>query len=151
MSNVFTTAGATIGVVADVPATLDAAGFAALTYANVGEVTDFGEFGVVYELVTHNPIGTRRTVKRKGTKNNGAVDMVIGRDRDDAGQIVLQAGADGANVDDVHSFKVTLQNGDIIYFTGQVMSFTDNLGSVNNIVQVGCQVEIDDIVDAPAA
>jgi hypothetical protein len=149
MSKVFTTAGATIGVVANTPATLTKAGFEALTYALVGEVTDFGEFGVVYELVTHNPIGTRRTVKRKGTKNNGSVDMVIGRDRSDAGQIVLLAGADGVNTDEVHSFEITLQNGDKIYFTGQVMSFTDNLGSVNNIVQVGCQIEIDDIVDAP--
>lgn len=151
MSNVITTAGATIGVVASQPATVDTTGFAALTYTNIGEVTDFGEFGVVYELVTHNPIGNRITVKRKGTKNNGAVSMVIGRDRTDAGQDVLQAGADGANVDTVHSFKVTLQNNDVIYFTGQIMTFTDNLGSVNNIVQIGCEVQIDDIVDAPAA
>lgn len=149
-SNVITTAGATIGVVASQPATVDVAGFAALTYTDIGEVTDFGEFGVVYELVTHNPIGNRNTYKRKGTKNNGAVSMVIGRDRGDAGQLLLQAGADGAAVDTVHSFEVTLQNGDIIYFTGQVMSFTDNLGSVNNIVQIGCTVEIDDIVDDPA-
>lgn len=151
MSNVITTAGATIGVAADQPATLDDTGFGDLTYTDIGEVTDFGEFGVVYELVTHNPIGNRITVKRKGTKNNGAVSMVIGRDRSDAGQLVLQAGADGAEVDTVHSFEVTLQNGDIIYFTGQIMSFTDNLGSVNNIVQIGCEVQIDDIVDAPAA
>lgn len=150
MSNVITTAGATIGVVASQPATIDTAGFDALTYVNIGEVTDFGEFGVVYELVTHNPIGDRNTIKRKGTKNNGSTSMVIGRDRADAGQDLLQAGADGAAVDTVHSFKVTLQNGDIIYFTGQVMSFTDNLGSVNNIVQIGCEVQIDNIVDKPA-
>lgn len=151
MSDVITTAGATIGVVASQPATLDDTGFEALTYVNIGEVTDFGEFGVVYELVTHNPIGTRTTIKRKGTVNNGAVSMVIGRDRSDAGQLLLQAGANGADVDTVHSFEVTLQNGDVIYFTGQIMSFTDNLGSVNNIVQIGCTVEIDDIVDAPSA
>ena len=150
MSNVFTTAGSTIGVVASTPATLDAAGFAALSFTLVGEVTDFGEFGAVYELVTHNPIATRNTVKRKGTKNNGSTSMVIGRDRADAGQLLLQAGADGADVDTVHSFAVTLQNGDIIYFTGQIMSFTDNLGSVNNIVQIGCEVQIDDIVDVVA-
>ena len=151
MSNVFTTAGSTIGVVASTPATLDPAGFAALTYTLIGEVTDLGEFGVVYELVTHNPIATRRTVKRKGSKNKGSIPMVIGRDRSDAGQVVLQAGADGVNVDVVHSFAITLQNNDIIYFTGQIMSFTDNLGSVNNITQIGCEVQIDDIKDAPAA
>ena len=65
-----TTAGATIGISATLPATNDAAGYAALTFSLIGEVTDLGEFGREYATVTHNPIASRRTIKRKGSFND---------------------------------------------------------------------------------
>jgi len=70
MSNAFTSAGTTISVVDSNPATYDQAGFEALTYSLIGEVTDLGEFGREYSAVTHNPLGDRRTVKRKGSYND---------------------------------------------------------------------------------
>jgi hypothetical protein len=148
MSNVFTAAGTTIAVSAAAPATLNAAGFAALTYTTIGEVTDIPEFGASRELVTHNAIDTIDTIKRKGSRNNGSVALNIASDEDDAGQALLEAGeADDAS----YSFKVTFQSGAIKYFTAQVMSFTTIIGSVNSIVSISAMLEIDSAIVKVAA
>jgi hypothetical protein len=82
-----TSAGTTLKVHATAPATFDASGYNALTMTTVGEVTDLGEFGREYALVTHNPVGSRGTVKKKGSFNEGTMSMSLGLDTDDAGQI----------------------------------------------------------------
>lgn len=146
MSNVFTSAGTLYAVSAGVPATYDQAGFAALTFTDVAEVVDIGEYGPTYEVVNHNPLETRRTVKRKGTVNDGALPIQLGRDPADAGQAILIAGTDGANKDVVHSHRITLQDGTIQYFTGQIFSYTTNVGSANQIVGATVNVEIDNAV-----
>ena len=143
MSNVFTSSGTTYAISAGEPATYDQAGFAALTYTDVAEVTDMGEYGASFEVVSHNPLATRRTVKRKGTVNDGAMSLQLGRDPSDAGQAILIAGVDGAGIDVVHSHKVTLQDGTIQYFTGQIYSYTTNIGSANQIVSAAATVELD--------
>lgn len=151
MSNVFTSAGTTLGVVADQPATYDDTGFGDLSYTDVAEITDMGEYGPEYEVVTHNPLGTRRTVKRKGTVNDGALTMQLGRDPSDAGQQILIDGVDGAERDTVHSFEVTLQDGTIQYFTGQIYSYTTNVGSINQITGASVTVELDNEIIEVAA
>lgn len=149
MSNVFTSTGTTLAVSASTPATYDAVGFGALTFTDVAEVTEMGEYGAQYEVVTHNPLGTGRTIKRKGTVNDGQMSMQLGRDPSDAGQAILIAGVDGLTKNDVHSFQVTLQDGTIQYFTGQIYSYTTNVGASNNIVGASVTVELDNqIVEA---
>ena len=87
-SIVQTSAGTTIAISAVLPATDDAAGYNALTWAAIGEVTDLGEFGREYATVTHNPVASRRTIKRKGSYNDGTMALQLALDRDDAGQIL---------------------------------------------------------------
>lgn len=149
MSGVFTSAGTTIKVDSALPATNDEAGFGALTgFKLIGEVTDLGEFGREYNLVTHNPLGDRRTVKRKGSYNDGSVTMSLGRVPADTGQAVLVTAVDD---DASYSFEVTLQDGTIFYFTGQVMSYTANVGSVDQITSGSVTIEIDnDIIEVAA-
>ena len=89
-SGAFTSAGTTIGIVADAPSTYDPTGFEALTFELIGEVTDLGEFGREYSLVTHNPLGDRQTVKRKGSYNDGSISMTVARVPSDAGQTLLR-------------------------------------------------------------
>jgi hypothetical protein len=140
-----TTAGAVISVSAGVPATYDSTGFAALSYTAIGEITDAGEFGRVYNLVTHNPVGNRKTVKKKGSYNDGQMTLQMARDKADAGQIILQtASTSDANF----AFKVVLQSGTgaTCYFQAQVMSLTTNLGTVDQIVGATCVVELTDSV-----
>lgn len=142
-----TSAGTTIGI-DQAPATNDQTGFEALTFVTIGEVTDLGEYGKVYNLVTHNPLGNRQTKKFKGSYNNGSISMQIAINELDLGQIDALA----ASVSDLSfGFKVTKQNGAVDYFSAKVMSFTNSIGSVDNIESGTIQLEIDDdIVPIPA-
>lgn len=140
-SNAFTSAGTTIGIVSGDPSTYDATGFEALTFDLIGEVTDLGEFGREYSLVTHNPLGDRQTVKRKGSYNDGSISMTVARTPDDAGQTVLQTALDS---DENFSFNVTLQDGTELYFSAQVMSYTANVGTVDQITTASVTIEITD-------
>ena len=148
MSKAFTSAGTTLGVSATAPATYDVAGFTALTFIAVGEITDMGEYGRQYNLVTHNPLGDRRTVKRKGSYNDGALSLQLARVSDDAGQAVLVAALD---TDDSVACEVVLQDGTKQYMTAQVMSYTTGVGSVDQITNAACNLEIDnDIIEVAA-
>ena len=141
-----TSAGTTIGISAGLPATDDAAGYGALTFTPIGEVTDLGEYGKVFNLVTHNPIATRRTEKFKGSFNEGSISMGIGEDTSDAGQILLDTAVES---DANFAFEITAQDGDIDYFQAKVMSKTVSVGSVDSIRTSTVQLEITSaIIDA---
>lgn len=134
-----TTAGTTLKVSASQPATYDAAGYNALNPTLVGEVVNFGEFGRVYNLVTHNPVSSRGTVKKKGSFNEGAMNLQLGLDTDDAGQILMQA---AALSDADYTFLITTQNGDKYYFQAQVMGWKINLGGVDQISAAAASIEL---------
>lgn len=142
-----TSAGTIISIGA-APATYDQAGFDAVSVDEIGEVTDAGEYGKVYNLVTHNPLATRGTQKFKGSYNNGSVTLQIAQDETDAGQIAATAAADS---DDSFTIKVVKQNGAIDYFTAQVMSFTTSIGGVDSIEGGSIQLEIDNDIIKVAA
>ena len=128
----------TISVSASLPATYDAAGYGALTFTAVGQVTDWTAGGQVYNVVTSNPIAQRSTDKYKGTFNNGADSITVNRDDDDAGQIIILA----ALTDDAdYAFEVTYQDSTIDYFTGKVVSFDTVAGGADSIVQKTIQLE----------
>ena len=138
-SIVQTSAGTTISISAVLPTTDDAAGYAALTWAVIGEVTDFGEFGREYATVTHNPVASRRTIKRKGSYNDGTMALQLALDRDDAGQILVKTAlASDAN----KAFRITYQDGSKDYFSAMVMSFKTNVGSVDQILSGSINLEI---------
>jgi hypothetical protein len=141
----FTSAGTTIGITATAPSTLDAAGYGALTYTGIGEVTDIGALGKTYTLVTHNPLGNRQTIKRKGSYNNGALSCKMARVPTDAGQAILVAARDS---DNVYTFCVTLQTGTKLYFQATVLSYVTNVGTVNQITAADVSIEItSDVVE----
>lgn len=136
---VHTSAGSTLALSAGVPATFNIAGYAALTFTPIGEITDFGEFGREYNLVTHNPVGSRGTQKFKGSFNEGTMDLELGLDTDDAGQILAKTAVDD---DANYAFKLTLQNGDIYYFQAQVMSFKIGVAGVDDITSASISLEL---------
>jgi len=145
-SNAQTSAGSFLSLSADLPASHDAAGFedVGVVFTEIGEITDLGEFGREYNLVTHNPLKDRRTVKRKGSYNDGAITLQMARDVTDAGQTLLQTAQDD---DNSYSVKVTFQDGSVVFTTAQVMSYRTTVGSVDQITMATCVLEIDnDIV-----
>jgi hypothetical protein len=139
-SKAFTSAGTKFYMSAALPATYDIITFAALTWVEIGEISDLGEFGRQYNLVTFNPLGDRRTVKRKGAYNDGTIAAQMARVPTDAGQTML-VGA--VNSDASKAIKIVLQDGTIFYTTVQVMSYTTNVGSVDQITSATVNMEID--------
>lgn len=135
-----TSAGTKLYVSASAPATYNSAGFGALSWTEVGEITDFGEWGKEYNLVTHNPVGSRQTIKRKGSYNNGAATLSMARVPSDAGQTLLIAASDS---DSSYSFKVVFQDNTGQYFSAQTLKYTTNVGSVDNIFSASVSLEID--------
>lgn len=150
-----TSAGTTLGISAALPASFDEIGFDALTYTSIGEVTDIGgDIGRIYNLVTHMPLASRATVKKKGSYNSGSVTIQLAIDDDDAGQVLAEAAlASDAN----YSFALTLQDGTIRYFEAIVMGFPINIGGVDTITNGTITLEItaqdngDDFVKVAAA
>jgi hypothetical protein len=139
-----TSAGTTLKVTASAPATFNSAGYTTLfttspVPATVGEITDLGEFGREFALVTHNPVGTRGTQKFKGSFNEGTMSLSLGLDTDDAGQIIMKA---ASLSDNDYSFMVTTQNGDKYFFQAKVMSFKVGVGSVDSITTATATLEI---------
>ena len=144
--SVLTSTGTIFGVAAAAPATVDAVGFAALTYLNVGELTEIPEYGPSAEVVTHQPLATGITEKYKGFINNGSMSIQCARDADDAGQALLALGVTGINKNVEHSFRITYQDGSIDYFTGKIFSYTKNPGGANSVVGSSVQVEINSVI-----
>jgi hypothetical protein len=141
---VFTSAGTTLTVSASAPATFDGAGYAAVFTASpgpavVGEITDLGEFGREFALVTHMPVGSRGTQKFKGSFNEGTMSLSLGLDTDDAGQIIMKT---ASLSDNNFSFQVTTQNGDKYFFQAKVMSFKVNVAGVDSITTATTTLEL---------
>lgn len=143
---VMTSAGSTLSIATGSPATYDAAGFTALTYVIVGEVTDIGEVtNREYAVVNHMPVGSRTVKKFKGSYQTGTLQIQMARDSSNAGQTALRA----ALVSDAdYSFKVTLQDLSKIHFVGKVTAFKTSVGSVDQITGANCTVELSgDVVE----
>lgn len=128
-----TVATSTVSVSSALPATYTAAGFLALTWVPIGELTDIGSvLGREYNTSTHAPIGSAQQVEKKASYKLGNADFTCAWIEGDAGQILLNTAANG---NAIYSFKVVKQDSTIRYFTAQVMKFIENMGTVDNIVQ----------------
>lgn len=132
-------AGTTFKISAGVPATFDSTGYAALTFTPVGEVTDLGEFGRVYNVIKHNPIGSRGTGKRKGSYDEGSLSVKLALDTDDAGQILCKTASQS---DANYSVLITAQGGDKYYMSVQVTSFKQAFGTVDSMKSATINFEI---------
>jgi hypothetical protein len=148
-----TSAGSTIALSAAQPATYNEAGYSALSFTDIGEVSDLGEFGRVYNIVKYNTVATRATTKRKGSYDEGTMNLKVGLDNDDAGQNLANAAAAS---DNDYSFKLTLQDGSVYYFQTQVASFKISVGTVDSITEAMIALELTSdangggIVEVPA-
>jgi hypothetical protein len=135
-----TSAGTTLAISAGNPATFDVTGFAALTFTPIGEITSIdGNVGRSYNLVTHSPLATRATRKKKGSFNSGQVTIPLAIDRDDAGQVLANT---ALNSDNDYSFVITEQDGTKVYYRGLVMSFPTSYGGVDALTTGTITIEI---------
>jgi hypothetical protein len=142
---VSTSAGSTFAISVAAPATFDAAGYVALTFTNVAEITDIGEFGKVYNVVKHLPLATRREQKFKGSYQTGSVVLKMARLSSDAGQLMLKTALDSdSNV----SVCITLQDGEKLYFAGTVIDFKNGVGGADKITERSVTIEVNtDVIE----
>ena len=132
-------AGASVAICASLPATHNAAGFNALSFTTVGEITNLPEFGRKFALITHKPLATRATRKLKGSYDEGQLPFELGLDTDDAGQTIMKAASAS---DNPYAFRVTMQNGDKYFMLGLVMEFVVGGGDVDTITAAKATVEL---------
>ena len=144
-TSAFTSAGTKLYISATAPATYNQAGFAALTFTEIGEIVNMGDFGRTYNIVNHVNLGSRKTVKLKGSYNEGNLDLQLARAPGNSGQALIVT---ASTSDNSYSFKVVLQDGTIMYFSGQVASYSTNVGSSDQIVGAKANIEINnDIIE----
>ena len=134
-----------VAVCATLPTTFDtnaSTGYpdsnAAITYSDVGQVTDWTPGGKTVAVTTSNPIAQRGTDKYKATHNFGADSITVNRDDDDAGQVIILAALAS---DNDYTFRVTYQDSTVDYFTGKIVSFNTSGGSADSMVQAVIQLE----------
>lgn len=140
-TSVISLSGATLSLSASLPATYDAAGYGAttITWTAIGEISNYGNHGVNANVATHTPVDTAVVTKIKGSKNYGAMALVIGSIPTDTGQALLNTASESNNH---YSAKLTYPDGAIHYMDVLVTSFEFNDGSVDDICQINVSLEI---------
>lgn len=143
MSDVETSAGATISIGSGTPATFNKVGYDALTFTEIGEVSNIsGDLGKVFSLATFQLLKERGLVKRKGGYNNGAVTVEYGYHRSDTGQAALVT---AANADATYAFKIILEDADTteIFFMAMAMGAPINIGGADDFLTSAVVLEVD--------
>lgn len=137
--SVQTVASTDIGISAALPATFNVAGYTALVFASIGEITNGGSHGRTYQVVKHNPIKTRGTQKFKGSFDEGTKTIQLAVDDEDAGQIIVKQALDD---DNDYAFCVTYQDGSKDFFCAKVTSWSKSTESVDSMYTASVGVEI---------
>lgn len=147
-----TSAGTTIAFSASAPATYNQAGYEALSFTNIGKVTDLGEIpSRVYELVTLFFVASRGKAKKKGGYDLGSQTIVFAIDPDDAGQDLVD---DASESDDAYSVRLLHPELGTIYARAIVMGGPKTYGDVNTASTRSVTIEytiVDDSEDGVVA
>lgn len=135
----FTSAGSSLAISATLPLSLTPTAYGVPVYTVIGEVTDAGSLGRTYNIVNHNPLATRGTVKIKGSFDDGTMTVQLAYAPGDAGQVLVET---ALNSDAFYAFKLLLQDGTIKYFQAQVTSAPVNVGTVDQITGLTVNLSI---------
>lgn len=137
---IVTAAGATVKIGTTSPKT-DAAGYAADTWTPVSNIEDVGEAGSEAEIVTGKFVDQLYVRKFKGSRDNGTMELVVGRDSADAGYQALVAAEQTAFA---YNFCVELNDkpasgaspkNSRFYFSAIVASRKNSFGGADDIVK----------------
>lgn len=131
--------GTKVYISATKPATFTAAAYAALTWSEIGEITNIGDIGGEWPKVEHKAVAGY-VIKRKGILDPGSTTLEAACDTDDAGQVLAEAAFRSKSP---YSFKIAEEeSGDVHYFQALVMSFPTKFGGTDSIVGVSMKIEI---------
>lgn len=135
-----TAAGSALAISAGIPATNDAAGYAALTYTEIGQIEKIGAIGAVFAKVEFQPLKGAKQ-KHKGSVDYGSLSPTLAHDDSDAGQTLLRTAAANAT-STLYSFKVTYPDNAIRYFQGRVFGYPETTDGADSILTAAPTIEI---------
>ena len=157
MPSIFATAGAHVyigGVLASQTSDFTITDFASESWVEISWVENMGNFGDQSAEITFDAIGENRTLKLKGTRNAGNMDLVCGLVADDAGQLLLR---DAETNPDDYAFKVEFNDAPVggtpseRYFIAKIMSVRETLDTANNVVKLNATLGINSNIVSVAA
>lgn len=123
------------------PATYDAAGFNALTFVEITELSNIGELGGQTTIVNHIPVGTATVVKRAGSVDYGTMEMTGARTTEAVQDSLRSVFTTRAST----PFKVVYPTalGETDFFTGIVTNVRTNVGTADQILALSLSIAID--------
>lgn len=133
-------AGTIYAISAGLPATYDAAGYAAttITYTSIGKPKTFPQFGSKRGLQEWTPI-SGGVEKGKGAPNYGGGQSTWGDVPADAGQVILKAAEASAAH---YSLKITFPDGEVMYLDVLVCSWELSSASSGSPVERLCEIQL---------
>lgn len=134
-----TAAGSALAISAGSPATQDAAGYAALTYTEIGGIEKIGAIGATFAKVEFQPLKGGKE-KHKGSPDYGSLQPSLAHNDADAGQTLLRTAADAQTAQ--YAFKVTLADGAVRYFQGRVFGYPETIDGADTIIMANPTIEI---------
>lgn len=152
-----TAAGSKIFIGPVAGASVDTQGeYEALSYTEIGEVENLGDFGDQANDVPFTTLGDRRTRHFKGSFDAGTVELTVGFDGADAGQAAVKAALAS---DSDFAFKVTLADDSdgspaaptTFYWRGKLMGRRIQVGNAENVVRAALTIGINSALVEVAA
>jgi len=124
--------------------------FEAISYVDVGQVEDGGQFGDESKQIEFTSLQDSRVQKFKGPRDAGTMSVVVGDDPNDHGQGIMEA-AQLTKFD--YCFRVTFNdavtltgNPSLHFFMAKVMGERANVGNAMNIVKRTFQLGINSAI-----
>lgn len=136
----------------------DAATYAADTYTTIANVEDMGEAGSEAEVVVGKYVDQAYTRKLKGSRDNGTLELKVGRDSSDAGYLALIA---AEKTEFAYNFAIELNDKPSVgaspknsrfYFSAIVASAKNSFGGADDITTTTFSLAISGaILEVPAS
>lgn len=142
-----TLAEATIAISASLPATYDAAGYAAsgITYTAIGQVEQYGNHGATTAVSTFTAVADGVKQKFKGSVDYGTMNLMLGYLPSDGGQDIIEAAVASKNR---YSVKISYKartgesTGEIHYLDVLVTKREWQDGSVDDVRKLSVDFDI---------
>lgn len=134
-----TAAGSALAISAGTPATQTEAGYAALTFTEIGGLDKIGGVGATFAEVEFKPL-KGPTETHKGSVNYGSLQPSMAVDDSDAGQTLLHTASENQTA--LYSYKLTRSDGAIRYFQGKVFGMPETIDGPDSIVMATPTIKI---------
>lgn len=118
----------------------------AITYAEIGLVTNINAFGVEYDVVSFKPLKTGAEERLLAGYGVGTITLQLGKDLSDTGQAAVKS---ALGVNTYYNFQITANDATATLttpgkqtFKAKVSSYKTNYDSQNNVIGATITLEV---------